>query len=78
MIGVAWLLPALPALAAVLGLLGPRRPAAAGGARSHRWPAGVAIAGAAGALLLAIPLAVQTAGRGGSGETSVLIAPTGG
>ena len=78
MIGAAWVLPALPALAAVLGLLGPRRSAAAGGARSHRWPAAVAVAGAAGALLLAIPLAVQTAGRGGSGETSVLIAPTGG
>jgi NADH-quinone oxidoreductase subunit L len=77
-IRAAWLLPALPALAAVLGLLAPRRPAAAGGAPSHRWAAGTAIAGAAGALLLAVPLAVQTAGRGGSGETSVLIAPTGG
>ncbi|MFL6130290.1 MAG: NADH-quinone oxidoreductase subunit L [Mycobacteriales bacterium] len=78
MIRAAWLLPALPALAAALGLLVPRRSAAAGGAPSHRWAAAVAIAGAAGALVLAVPLAVQTAGRGGSGETSVLIAPTGG
>jgi NADH-quinone oxidoreductase subunit L len=65
-IGAAWLLPALPGLAALLGVVRPRRAAL------------LAISGAAGALVLAVPLAVQTAGRGGSGETSVLIAPTGG
>ena len=66
MIRAAWLLPALPAIAALLGVVLPRRAAV------------VAVAGVAGALVLAVPLAVQTAGRGGSGETSVLIAPTGG
>ena len=40
--------------------------------RSWRWPVRWA------RCALAVPLAVQTAGRGGSGETSVLIAPTGG
>jgi NADH-quinone oxidoreductase subunit L len=72
-IRAAWLLPALPALAALLGAAVPRR-----GRTAHRTAAAIAVAAAAGTLALAVPLAVQTAGRGGSGETSVLIAPTGG
>ncbi len=52
MTGWAWLLPALPALAAVLGLFGPLR----------RWPAGIAVTGAVGALGVAVALvaAVET------------------
>ncbi len=68
MIRLAWVLPALPALAALLGVLVPRRPRAA---------AAIAVAGTAAATVLALPLAVQTAGRGRSGETEILLAPTG-
>jgi NADH-quinone oxidoreductase subunit L len=63
----AWLLPALPALAAVLGWWLPRRAAAA-----------VAVTGTLAALALAVPLVVQTAGRGGRAETMHAIAPNGG
>jgi len=62
----AWVLAALPALAALVGWWLPRRSAAA-----------VAVAGTAAATVLAVPLVVQTAGRGEAAETSVLIAPTG-
>jgi NADH-quinone oxidoreductase subunit L len=63
----AWLLPALPALAALVGWWLPRRAAAA-----------VAVAGAAAATVLAVPLAVLTAGRGEVAETELVLAPTGG
>lgn len=69
MIRAAWLLPALPAVAALVGLLVPR---------VTRSVAAVAVAGTAAAAVLAVPLAVATAGQGGSGETTLLIAPTGG
>jgi NADH-quinone oxidoreductase subunit L len=66
-IGAAWLLPALPLAAAMLGMLRlPRRALAA-----------AAVAGTAVATVLAVPLAVQTAGLGRRGETSHLLAPTG-
>jgi NADH-quinone oxidoreductase subunit L len=71
MIRVAWLLPALPLLAAVVGAFLPRR-------AGQRLPATVAVTGAAASLVLAVPLVVQTAGRGGHGETGQLIAPNGG
>ncbi len=68
MIGAAWLLPALPLLAAVVGMVRlPRRAVAV-----------VAVAGTAAATLLAVPLAVLTAGLGRHGETRHLLAPTGG
>jgi len=67
-IGAAWLLPALPLLAAVVGMVRlPRRAVAV-----------VAVAGTAAATLLAVPLAVLTAGLGRHGETRHLLAPTGG
>jgi NADH-quinone oxidoreductase subunit L len=66
-IRAAWLLPALPALAAVLGWWLPRRLAAA-----------VAVGGTLAALVLAVPLVVQTAGRGERAETMHAIAPNGG
>jgi len=65
--GAAWLLPALPLLAAAVGWWQPRDRAAL-----------VALAGTGAATLLAIPLVVQTAGRGQRAETAHLIAPTGG
>jgi len=67
-IGAAWLLPALPLLAAAVGLL----------RLSRRAVAVVAVTGAAAPTVLAVPLAVQTAGRGQRGETLHLLAPTGG
>jgi NADH-quinone oxidoreductase subunit L len=67
MMRAAWLLPALPFLAALVGWWLPRRPAAL-----------VAVTGTAASLVLALPLAVQTAGRGGRVETGHLIAPNGG
>jgi NADH-quinone oxidoreductase subunit L len=70
-ISAAWLLPAFPFLAALIGGFLPRR---AGG----RLPAIVAVGGTAVSLALAVPLVVQTAGRGGSGETGHLIGPNGG
>jgi NADH-quinone oxidoreductase subunit L len=67
-IGAAWLLPALPLLAAGVGMVRlPRRAVAV-----------VAVAGTAAATLLAVPLAVLTAGLGRHGETRHLLAPTGG
>jgi NADH-quinone oxidoreductase subunit L len=65
-IRAAWLLPALPFLAAVVGWWLPRRPAAI-----------VAVAGTAASTVLALPLVVASAGRGESGETTHLLAPTG-
>jgi len=67
-IAAAWLLPALPLLAAAAGLL----------PLSRRATAVLAVAGAAGATVLAAPLAVLTAGRGQHGETAHLLAPVGG
>jgi NADH-quinone oxidoreductase subunit L len=66
-IGAAWLLPALPLLAAAVGWLLPRRPAAV-----------LAVVATGASLVLAVPLAVQAAGRHEHGEVQHLIAPTGG
>ena len=66
MIRLAWVLPALPALAALLGASrADARPRGAAPRRS-RWP------GPRPATVLALPLAVQTAGRGGGrAETEI-------
>ncbi|HVQ97130.1 MAG TPA: NADH-quinone oxidoreductase subunit L [Mycobacteriales bacterium] len=71
MIRAAWLLPALPFLAALIGGFLPRRV-------GSRLPAVVAVTGTAASLVLAVPLLVQTAGRGGAGETTHVIAPNAG
>jgi NADH-quinone oxidoreductase subunit L len=69
-IRAAWLLPALPFLAALVGAFLPRR-------AGHGLPAAVAVIGTAASLVLAVPLVVQTAGRGGRAETGHLLAPNG-
>ena len=86
MIRLAWLLPALPALAALLGAAVPSRAERPGEVSvpagtadgGRRLAAAIAVTGSAAAAALAVPLAVETAGRGARAETEVLLAPTGG